>query len=221
MKAARIYLRVSTDDQDVVRQAGIEATAAAAGYYIAGVYREQASGARADRPELQRMISDLRPGDVVIAESMDRISRLPLEEAEQLIGRIRATGARLAVPGVVDLSDLVAESEGIQRIVLEAIQNMLLKIALQSARDDYEMRRRRQRQGIELAKSSGRYTGRKTDEAVHARIIALRSGNTSVAETARLAGCSQSQVKRVWAMHRAKQGAAAAGVAHQGDSQQA
>lgn len=219
MKAARIYLRVSTDDQDLARQADIEAAADAAGYYIARVYREHASGARADRPELQRMISDLRPGDVVIAESMDRISRLPLDEAEQLIARIRATGARLSVPGVVDLSDLVAESDGIQRIVLEAVQNMLLKIALQSARDDYEMRRRRQRQGIELAKSSGRYTGRKTNETVHARIVALRSGNTSVAETAKLAGCSQSQVKRVWAMHRAKQGAA--GAAHQGDSQQA
>jgi hypothetical protein len=35
---------------------------------------------------------------------MDRISRLPLDEAEQLIARIRSTGGKLAVPGVVDLS---------------------------------------------------------------------------------------------------------------------
>jgi DNA invertase Pin-like site-specific DNA recombinase len=205
MKAARIYLRVSSDDQDLARQAGIEATASAQGYYIAGVYREKASGARADRPELQRMIADLRPGDVVIAENIDRISRLPLDEAEQLIARIRATGAKLAVPGVVDLSDLVAESDGVARIVLEAVQAMLLKIALQIARDDYEMRRRRQLEGVQLAKKEGRYTGRKKDQVVHDRIVALRSANTGVAETAKLAGCSESQVKRVWALHRAKQ----------------
>lgn len=37
MKIARIYLRVSTDEQDLTRQAAIEHTARAAGYYIAGV----------------------------------------------------------------------------------------------------------------------------------------------------------------------------------------
>ena len=85
MKIARIYLRVSTDQQDLARQADIENSSRAAGYYIAGVYREKASGARADRPELLRMISDLQVGEVVIAEKMDRISRLPLAEAEQLV----------------------------------------------------------------------------------------------------------------------------------------
>lgn len=106
-------------------------------------------------------------------------------------------------------------------MVLEILQKSIFSFVhpLQTTRDDYETRRRWQRQGIELAKSSGRCAGRKTDEIVHARTIALRSGNTSVVETAKLAGCSQIQVKRVWAMHRAKQGAASA--AHQGHSQQA
>ncbi|MFE8878069.1 recombinase family protein, partial [Cobetia amphilecti] len=73
MNVARIYLRVSTDEQDLTRQAHIEANARAAGYYIASVYRETASGARADRPELLRMIADLQPGEVVIAERIDRM----------------------------------------------------------------------------------------------------------------------------------------------------
>ena len=89
MKVARIYLRVSTEEQDLTRQHQIEIDAQAAGYYIAGLYAEKASGARADRPELLRMIADLRPGDVVIAEKIDRISRLPLDEAEQLVASIR------------------------------------------------------------------------------------------------------------------------------------
>ena len=127
---------------------------------------------------------------------------MPLSEAETLIAAIQAKGARLAIPGLVDLSELAEASEGIPRIVLQAVQDMLLKLALQMARDDYEDRRERQRQGIELAKAAGRYAGRKTDTATHARIVALREGGKSIAETARLAGCSQSQVKRVCAMAR-------------------
>ena len=82
---ARVYLRVSTDAQDLERQEAITTAAKAAGYYVAGIYREKASGARADRPELLRMIGDLQPGEVVIAEKIDRISRLPLPEAERLV----------------------------------------------------------------------------------------------------------------------------------------
>jgi DNA invertase Pin-like site-specific DNA recombinase len=115
MNIARIYLRVSTEEQDLTRQAEIELSTRAAGYYIAGVYREKASGARADRPELLRMIADLQPGEVVVAEKIDRISRLPLAEAEQLVGSIRAKGARLAVPGLVDLSDFAAEADGVAK----------------------------------------------------------------------------------------------------------
>lgn len=205
MNVARIYLRVSTDEQDLTRQGEIEAKARAEGYYIAGIYREKASGARADRPELLRMIDDLQPNEVVIAEKIDRISRLPLAEAEQLVASIRAKGARLAIPGLVDLSDLAATSDGVAKIVLESVQELLLKIALQMARDDYETRRERQRQGVQLAKKSGKYTGRKPNEATHQRIISLRQAKQSIKRTAELSGCSESQVKRIWAMHVATQ----------------
>jgi hypothetical protein len=138
LKIARIYLRVSTVEQDLTRQADIEQSTRTAGYYVAGVYREKASGARADRPELLRMIADLQPVEVVIAEKIDRISRLPLAEAEQLVSRIRGTGAKLAVPGLVDLSDIAVDADGVAKIVLESVQELLLKLALQMARDDYE-----------------------------------------------------------------------------------
>lgn len=84
-KIARVYLRVSTEAQDLERQEAIVLQAKASGYYVAGVYREKASGARADRPELLRMIADLQAGEVVIAERIDRISRLPLVDAEKLV----------------------------------------------------------------------------------------------------------------------------------------
>jgi len=201
LQIARIYLRVSTAEQDLQRQEAIVTDAKAAGYYVAGVYREKASGARADRPELLRMVADLQPGEVVIAEKIDRISRLPLDEAERLVAAIRAKGARLAVPGIVDLSELAAAAKGIPRIVLDAVQDMLLRVALQVARDDYEDRRERQRQGIEQAKRERRYEGRKADHRLHERIIALRSGGHSIADTARLAGCGTTTVKTIWAKH--------------------
>lgn len=204
VRGARVYLRVSTDEQDLARQDVIVAEARAAGYYVAAVYREKASGARADRPELLRMIDDLQPGEVVVAEKIDRISRLPLTEAELLVATIRAKGARLAVPGIVDLSELVAGSAGVARIVLEAVQQMLLRVALQTAHDDYETRRERQRQGIEIAKRAGRYNGRKPDIALHKRIVALREAGMSIARTAELAECSIAQVKRITALHRTK-----------------
>lgn len=197
VKIARVYLRVSTDQQDLERQEQIVADAKAKGFYVAGVYREKASGARADRPELLRMIADLQEGEVVIAERIDRISRLPLAEAEALIGTIKAKGARLAVPGVVDLSELAASSDGVAKVVLEAVQDMLLKLALQMAHDDYETRRERQAQGIALAKDKGRYTGRQADTSKHELIRKLRAAGNSIAETAKMAKCSTSQVKLV------------------------
>ena len=204
MKIARIYLRVSTVEQDLTRQADMEHCARQAGYYIAGIYREKASGARADRPELLRMIADLQPGEVVIAEKMDRISRLPLAEAEKLVASIQAKGARLAIPGLVDLSDVAAGADGVTKVVLESMQSLLLKLALQMARDEYETRRERQRQGVQLAKADHRYVGRPPDAVTHERIVALRRTGLTIKRTAELAGCSQSQVKRIWAMHRGR-----------------
>jgi DNA invertase Pin-like site-specific DNA recombinase len=195
MQIARLYLRVSTAEQDLARQADIEHSSRQAGYYIAGIYREKASGARADRPELLRMIADLQPGEVVVAENIDRISRLPLPEAERLVASIRAKGARLAVPGVVDFTDFANATDAVTRIVLESVQELLLKLALQMARDDYETRRERQRQGVQLAKTANKYAGRIPDTAPHERIVALRRTGLTIKRTAELAGCSTSQVK--------------------------
>ncbi|KPB36874.1 recombinase family protein [Pseudomonas savastanoi] len=204
LNVARVYLRVSSEDQDLQRQEAIIGNARESGYYVAAVYREKASGAQSDRPELLRMIEDLQSGEVVIAEKIDRISRLPLVEAEKLVDAIRAKGARLAVPGIVDLSQLTEASRGVANVVLQGVQDMLLRVALQIARDDFEDRRERQRQGIDLAKGAGRYAGRKPDTKMHERVIALKSGGCSIAETARLAGVSVSQVKRVWAQNQTK-----------------
>lgn len=109
-KACRIYQRVSHSSQDLTRQQKLVDDAEAAGFYVAGVYSEKISGTVASRPELNRLIADLKKGDVVIAESLDRISRLPVAEGEALIAQITDRGAKIAVPDLIDLSEIIAAS---------------------------------------------------------------------------------------------------------------
>ena len=64
------YARVSTNGQDLTAQ---DAELMAAG--CAKVFREKASGAKTDRPELAKLISRLEPGDVVAIVRLDRLAR--------------------------------------------------------------------------------------------------------------------------------------------------
>ena len=65
------YARVSrVDEQDTalqkraLKEAGVER-----------IFEEKASGGRWDRPQLQKMLDQLRSGDVVIVWKLDRLSR--------------------------------------------------------------------------------------------------------------------------------------------------
>ena len=205
-KACRIYQRVSTSGQDLTRQQKLVTDAEAAGFYVSGVYSEKISGTVASRPELNRLIADLKKGDVVIAESLDRISRLPVVEGEALIARITEKGAKIAVPDLIDLSDIIASSnDPLVQIVLEANQKMMLKIALHMARKDYEQRATKQASGIAekkaidktLPKDERTYKGRKADTFRNAKIVELRALNYTIAKIASTLIVSESQVKLI------------------------
>ena len=47
---------------------------------VASWYTENASGATTNRPELHRLLSDSQPGDVLLVEAIDRLSRLPADD---------------------------------------------------------------------------------------------------------------------------------------------
>ena len=197
-KACRIYQRVSTSGQDLSRQQQLVVDAEAAGFYVAAVYSEKVSGTVASRPELNRLITDLKKGDVVIAESLDRISRLPVAEGEALIARITEKGAKIAVPDLIDLTDIIASAtDPLVHIVLEANQKMMLKIALHMARKDYEQRASKQASGIEIAKAKGVYKGRKPDTVANAKIVELRALGYTIAKVASTLNVSESQVKLI------------------------
>ena len=72
----RAYLRASTRDQDANRAEGqLKAFATERGLKIASWYRENESGAKLDRPELFKLLSDAQEGDVLLIEQVDRLSR--------------------------------------------------------------------------------------------------------------------------------------------------
>ena len=188
-------MRVSTDQQSLERQQHLVDDARNAGYYVAGIYQEKASGTIAERPELMRLTRDLQPDDVIIAEKLDRISRLPLTDAEKLMQKIKEKGAKISVPDLIDFSDIIKSSDGVAKIVLDAMQELLLKIALQNARDDYETRRRRQAEGIVLAKAAGKYKGRPANLKRIETIRKLRKQSLSYQQIAETLGCS---INTVW-----------------------
>jgi Resolvase, N terminal domain len=64
------YARVSTTDQHPQLQ--VDALTAAGCYRV---YTETASGARADRPTLEQLLDQLRPGDTLVVWKLDRLGR--------------------------------------------------------------------------------------------------------------------------------------------------
>src|SRR6476659_2194954 len=81
------YARVSTQDQDLSGQ--LEALKAAGATTI---YREKISGARADRPQLAKLMAALKPGDIVVVTKLDRLGR-STRELLNLIERVGKAGA--------------------------------------------------------------------------------------------------------------------------------
>ncbi|ECH8659935.1 serine recombinase [Salmonella enterica subsp. enterica] len=195
------YLRASTMEQDALRSKNrLKEFAALHGHRIAGWYVENASGASLNRPELTRMLSDMEPGDVILIEQVDRLSRL--NDAGWQILRKEITDKRLSVVSLdLPTSHMAltnAVNDDFTRSMLKAVNGMMLDMLAAIARKDYEDRRRRQSEGISKAKAEGKYRGRVADAQKHELIRTLRLVNgKSLRETARMAGVSKMTVIRV------------------------
>ena len=81
------YARVSTEDQHLDAQ-----TAALEAIGAERIFAEKISGTKKSRPELDRMIEQLRDGDVVIVTKYDRLSR-SLQDLLSIVEAVRAKGA--------------------------------------------------------------------------------------------------------------------------------
>jgi len=195
----RAYLRASTKEQDANRaRADLEAFVAERGLQIAATYLENESGASLQRPELFRLLSDSRAGDVLLIEQVDRLSRLNAADWDKLKTEIRSRQVKVVA---LDLPTswmmLSATPDEFTGRMFEAVNSMMLDMIAAIARKDYDDRRRRQAQGIVKAKADGRYRGRPEDGERNAAIVAMLKSGQSWNTIVKATGCSRSTLARL------------------------
>jgi DNA invertase Pin-like site-specific DNA recombinase len=195
---ARAYLRASTVEQDASRaREQVEAFAAERGLPIVGTYVENESGAKLARPELFRMIADSRPGDVLLIEQVDRLSRLSDADWRKLRAELDAKQIRVVALDLPTSWQQAAPADEFTSRMFAAVNGMMLDVLAAVARKDYDDRRRRQAQGIAKARAKGSYRGRPEDAARNAGIASmLRSGSSWSAIQAAF-GCSRATVAKI------------------------
>lgn len=194
----RAYLRASTKEQDATRaRVELQSFAEERGLTIVSWYVENESGASLVRPELFRLLSDCHPGDVLLVEQVDRLSRLNAEDWSKLKAEIAAKRVRVVALDLPTSYQLAQAGDDFSSRMLDAINGMMLDMLAAIARKDYEDRRRRQAQGIEKAKAKGVYTGRPEDITRNAAILSMLRSGQSWNTIIRATGCSRSTLSRL------------------------
>ena len=136
------YIRVSTQEQNTIRQ---EVMMESLG--VDELYIDRASGKNAQRPELQKMMDYVRRGDTVIVESISRFARNTRDLLE-LVEQLTAKGV-----------EFVSQKEAIDTTTPTGKFMLTIFGAVAELEREYILQR--QREGIDIAKQQGKYTGRK------------------------------------------------------------
>ena len=135
------YIRVSTQEQNTIRQEVLMETLGVDELYI-----DRMSGKNTDRPELKKMMEFVRRGDTVIVESISRFAR----NTKDLLELVE----QLSVKGV----EFVSQKESIDTTTPAGKFMLTVFAAVAELERDYLLQR--QREGITAAKAQGKYTGR-------------------------------------------------------------
>jgi DNA invertase Pin-like site-specific DNA recombinase len=169
------YARVSTDEQDTALQLD-----ALAGAGCERIWQEKASGSRADRPELARLLDHARPGDVVVVWRLDRLAR-SLRQLIETAGLLKARGVELR--SLTEAIDTTTPGGKLTFHLFGAI-----------AEFERDLVRQRTRAGLDAARSRGRTGGRPkalgAKQLEKARVL-LASGAYTKAEVAAELGVSR------------------------------
>lgn len=175
------YARVSSAGQSLDAQ---EALLKAAG--CEKIYSEKRSGKSvADRPELGKALDKMRAGDMFVVTRLDRLAR-SVGDLHRIVEQMTAEGVafRCLQQGGVDTSTSAGK----------------LTLAILGAVAEFEndIRRERQRDGIERAKARGAYLGRKATIDV-AAVRKLKLQGVGPAEIGRQLNIGRASVYRVLA----------------------
>lgn len=151
------YVRVSSKDQNEARQL---AALAAFDILPQNIYMDKQSGKDFDRPKYKRLMRKLKPGDLLIVQSIDRLGRNYEEILEQW--RVITKEKRTDVL-VLDMPLLDTRAQG-RDLTGTFIADLVLQILSYVAQTEREMIRKRQAEGIAAAKARGVQFGRRPKE---------------------------------------------------------
>lgn len=153
------YARVSTTDQNLDRQ--IEALEQAGAEKI---FQEKMSGkSMTERLELQKALQFLREKDTLIVESLDRLGR-NYDDIVQTVQKLDQKEVGLIVLNLPILNQEMGDPN-LQKL----IRNMIVQLLSWTAQNEREEIKRKQRQGIEIAKRKGHYKGRPVKYSAEAK----------------------------------------------------
>ncbi len=155
------------------------------------LFEESASGGRWDRPELHRMLDQLREGDTVVVWKLDRLSR-SLKDVLHIMERIAEAGA-----GFRSVTENIDTTTPAGRMMMQMVGSF--------AEFERAMIRERTSAGLAVARAEGRVGGRRKKlDATKRREIAesVITGRKSGADMARLYNVSQPTVSRIVAQYR-------------------
>lgn len=160
------YIRVSTVDQNEARQ--IESMTAQ-GIDRANIFVDKQSGKNFDRPAYKRLLSTIQAGDVLYLHSIDRLGRDYdgiLENWAKITKEIKADIIVLDMPllnTTIDNNNLTGKF----------IADLVLQILSYVAETERANIRKRQREGIEIAKARGVYKGGKPKAYDRNKLLSL------------------------------------------------
>ncbi|MDB1566189.1 recombinase family protein [Lacticaseibacillus paracasei] len=141
------YARVSSKEQHLDRQL-------AALKDVDKLFTDKLSGANTNRPELQKMLSYIREGDIVLVTELDRLGRNN-QDLTQIMNIIQNKGVTL---DVLNLPSMTGISDPNLR---QLMTNLIIELYKYQAESERKRIIERQQQGIALAKQQGKYHGRK------------------------------------------------------------
>ena len=178
---ARIgYARVSTDDQSLDSQTDALSAAGAE-----KVFADKISGSRRARPDLDRMLEQLRDGDVVTVTKYDRLAR-SLKDLLEIVEAIRERGA-----GFRSLAEDIDTTTPAGRLVFHVFASI--------AQFERERISERTREGLASARKRGRVGGRPPAlSAIQKKEVRRMRDEErrAIAEIARLFKVSERTVRR-------------------------
>jgi DNA invertase Pin-like site-specific DNA recombinase len=175
------YARVSTQDQDTDAQIAALKTS---GCEL--IFQEKASGGRWDRPELHRLLGQLRKGDVLVVWKLDRLSR-SLKDVLLLMEKVEQAGA-----GFRSLTEMIDTTSPAGRMMMQMVGTF--------AEFERAMLRERTQNGLDAARKQGRVSGRRPKLKKHQQeeiVNLVNSGQKNAADAARLFNVHPATVSRI------------------------